>query len=84
MPWRAGVVQLAQPRLLLSRFEAGRLGQSVCRVPEIVPCGDAVCGMVATTHNPDQEDNKNLDLSKRNRPVLGITLLQNMKLQGDK
>jgi hypothetical protein len=40
--------------------------------------------MVATTHNPDQEDNKNLDLSKRNRPVLGITLLQNMKLQGDK
>jgi uncharacterized protein (DUF2147 family) len=51
---------------------------------EIVPCGDALCGMVAWTDNPDQKDNKNPDGSKRNRPVLGITILQNMKPDGDK
>jgi len=40
--------------------------------------------MVARTDNPDQRDDKNPDPSKRNRPVLGITVLQSMKPEGDK
>jgi uncharacterized protein (DUF2147 family) len=51
---------------------------------EIAPCGNALCGTVAWTDKPDQKDNKNPDVSQRNRPVLGITVLQNMEPQRDK
>jgi uncharacterized protein (DUF2147 family) len=51
---------------------------------QIIPCGDAFCGMVARMDKPEQTDSKNPDVSKRNRPVLGITVLQDMKPQGDK
>jgi uncharacterized protein (DUF2147 family) len=51
---------------------------------EIVPCGDALCGVLAKTDKPDQKDTNNPDPSKRDRPVLGSTVLQNMKPQGDK
>jgi hypothetical protein len=51
---------------------------------EIVPCGDALCGVLTKTDMPDQKDTNNSDPSKRDRPVLGITVLQNMKPQGDK
>jgi uncharacterized protein (DUF2147 family) len=51
---------------------------------EIAPCGNALCGTVAWTDQPDQKDNKNPDVSQRNRPVLGITVLQNMEPQRDK
>jgi hypothetical protein len=40
--------------------------------------------MVAWSDKPDQKDNKNPDVSLRNRPVLGIMVLQNMQPQGDK
>jgi uncharacterized protein (DUF2147 family) len=51
---------------------------------EIAPCGNALCGTIAWTDKPDQKDNKNPDVSQRNRPVLGITVLQNMEPQRDK
>jgi uncharacterized protein (DUF2147 family) len=51
---------------------------------EIAPCYNALCGTVAWSDKPDQKDNKNPDASQRNRPVLGIMVLQNMQPQGDK
>jgi uncharacterized protein (DUF2147 family) len=51
---------------------------------EIAPCYNALCGTVAWSDKPDQKDNKNPDVSLRNRPVLGIMVLQNMQPQGDK
>jgi len=51
---------------------------------EIAPCGPALCGTVASTNKPDQKDSKNPDASKRNRTVLGTTVLQNMRLEGTK
>jgi uncharacterized protein (DUF2147 family) len=49
---------------------------------EIAPCGEALCGTVAWISKPELKDNKNPDISKRNRPVLGITVLQEMKAEG--
>lgn len=40
---------------------------------QIVPCVDAFSGMVPRTDKPEPTENKNPDLSQRNRPVLGIT-----------
>jgi uncharacterized protein (DUF2147 family) len=49
---------------------------------EIAPCGNALCGAVAWISKPDLKDSRNPDISKRNRPVLGITVLQEMKEAG--
>jgi uncharacterized protein (DUF2147 family) len=49
---------------------------------EIAPCRNALCGAVAWISKPDLKDSKNPDISKRNRPVLGITVLQEMKEAG--
>jgi uncharacterized protein (DUF2147 family) len=51
---------------------------------EIAPCYNSLCGMLAWSDKPDQKDSKNPDVSLRNRPVLGIMVLQNMQPQGDK
>jgi uncharacterized protein (DUF2147 family) len=45
-------------------------------------CGSALCGVVASTRSPPGRDYKNPDPSKRNRSVLGIQVLSNMKPAG--
>jgi len=51
-------------------------------VIRIAPCGDALCGNIAWTKGPAGNDKNNPDPAKRNRPVLGLTILQNMKPAG--
>ena len=51
-------------------------------VIRIVPCGDALCGNIAWTKGPAGNDKNNPEPAKRNRPVLGLTILQNMKPAG--
>jgi uncharacterized protein (DUF2147 family) len=46
-------------------------------------CGAAFCGFVATTASAPGKDDKNPDPSKRNRSVIGIEALINMKPAGD-
>jgi uncharacterized protein (DUF2147 family) len=48
---------------------------------EIAPCGEALCGTVAWISRPDLKDSRNPDIAKRGRPVLGITVLQEMKTE---
>src|SRR5262245_30361429 len=52
-------------------------------VVRIAPCGDALCGNIAWTKGPAGTDKNNPDPAKRNRPVLGLTILQNMKPTSD-
>jgi uncharacterized protein (DUF2147 family) len=42
-------------------------------------CGAAFCGVIASTSTPAGKDDKNPDPSKRNRSVLGIEVLFNMR-----
>jgi uncharacterized protein (DUF2147 family) len=45
-------------------------------------CGNAYCGVVASTISPAGKDIKNPDPAKRNRSVIGIEALINMKPNG--
>lgn len=46
-------------------------------------CGVALCGNVATTVSTPGKDDRNPDPSKRNRSVLGMEVLINMRPAGD-
>jgi len=46
-------------------------------------CGAAYCGFVASTSTPAGKDEKNPDPAKRNRSVLGIETLINMRPAGE-
>ncbi len=46
-------------------------------------CGAAFCGYIATTATPPGKDVKNPDPRKRNRSVLGLEILIDMKAAGD-
>jgi uncharacterized protein (DUF2147 family) len=46
-------------------------------------CGTAFCGTIASTITPPGKDEKNPDPSKRNRSVLGIEVLSNLKPAGN-
>jgi uncharacterized protein (DUF2147 family) len=50
----------------------------------IKSCGGALCGYVATTRGAPGKDVRNPDPSKRNRSVLGIEVLINLRPKGDK
>jgi uncharacterized protein (DUF2147 family) len=47
----------------------------------IDPCGEALCGVVATAY-PGDTDVRNPDPGKRNRPLLGVPVLIDMKPSG--
>jgi len=51
-------------------------------VIRIAPCGDALCGNIAWTKGPAGTDKNNPDPAKRNHPVVGLTILHNMKPAG--
>ena len=50
---------------------------------KIRKCGAAYCGYVASTRGPSGKDEKNPDPAKRNRSVIGIEVLINLKPAGD-
>lgn len=51
-------------------------------VIRIETCGDAMCGTIAWTRDPGIDD-KNPDPTKRNRPIVGVTILLGMKPTGE-
>jgi uncharacterized protein (DUF2147 family) len=54
---------------------------------EIKPCGDALCGYIATILDPavppDARDLYNEDSKLRSRPICGLKILGDLKDQGD-
>ena len=50
------------------------------------PCGDAVCGVLESSHrilaNPDARDDKNKDERLRSRRLKGLTMLDGLKPAG--
>jgi uncharacterized protein (DUF2147 family) len=51
-------------------------------VVRVTPCGEALCGNVAWTKGPPGTDNNNPDPAKRNRSVIGMPILLDMKPTG--
>jgi uncharacterized protein (DUF2147 family) len=45
----------------------------------IHPCGQALCGVISAANNPNETDRRNPDASKRDRPVIGLPVLIDMK-----
>lgn len=54
-------------------------GSAVVRIKH---CGSALCGYIASTATAPGKDVKNPDPAKRNRSVLGMEVLINMKPEG--
>ena len=52
-------------------------------VVRIEPCGEALCGSIAWTKRQSGVDVKNPDPAKRNRPLLGMPILIDMKPAAD-
>src|SRR5205085_9610089 len=51
-------------------------------VIRIQPCGEAMCGTIAWTREAGTDD-KNPDPTKRNQPIVGVTILMGMKPTGE-
>jgi uncharacterized protein (DUF2147 family) len=49
----------------------------------IVPCGDALWGVISWTKGPPGKDDNNPDPAKRDRSVMGMPILLNMKPAGN-
>ena len=54
-------------------------GSAIVRIRK---CGAALCGFVASTRSAPGRDERNPDPSKRNRSVIGIEVLINLKPAG--
>jgi uncharacterized protein (DUF2147 family) len=52
-------------------------------VVRIEPCGEALCGAIAWTKRQNGVDAKNPDPAKRNRPLLGMPILIDMRPAAD-
>lgn len=50
----------------------------------IKKCGAALCGFIAATRGAPGKDERNPDPAKRNRSVIGIEVLINLRPSGDK
>ena len=56
---------------------------------KVLPCGDGLCGRVVALRKPRDDkgrprlDKENPNPALRRRPVIGLTILSNMKPQGD-
>jgi uncharacterized protein (DUF2147 family) len=77
---------LATSILTLGRAAADPVGEwqvaDGSATVRITKCGAALCGVVASTRSAAGRDYKNPDPAKRNRSVLGIQVLSNMKPAG--
>ena len=52
-------------------------------VIRIVACGEALCGAIAWTKDSGGVDGNNPDPAKRNRPIMGLPILLEMKPSND-
>jgi uncharacterized protein (DUF2147 family) len=56
---------------------------------EIAPCGDFLCGRIVWLREPFDEagkpktDENNPDMSQRNRPIIGLTIIKGLSLNED-
>lgn len=45
-------------------------------------CGDNLCGKIVKAPDGQKTDDKNADPAKRNRPIIGLVILENAKKSG--
>jgi uncharacterized protein (DUF2147 family) len=50
---------------------------------EFYKCGEGVCGKIVKNTDGQKTDDKNPDASKRNRPIVGLVIMQGAKKTGD-
>src|SRR5439155_4408094 len=50
---------------------------------EFYKCGDRVCGKIVKVTDGQQTDDKNADAAKRNRPIVGLVIMEGAKQKGD-
>jgi uncharacterized protein (DUF2147 family) len=50
---------------------------------EFYKCGDRVCGKIVKVIDGQQTDDKNPDPAKRNRPIVGLVIMEGAKQKGD-
>ena len=50
---------------------------------EFYKCGEGVCGKIVKVVDGQKTDDKNPDAAKRNRPIVGLVIMQGAKKTGD-
>ena len=50
---------------------------------EFYKCGDGVCGKIVKVTDGQKTDDKNPDAAKKNRPIVGLVIMQGAKETGD-
>ena len=50
---------------------------------EFYKCGDGVCGKIVKVVDGQKTDDKNPDAAKRNRPIVGLVIMEGAKKSGD-
>ncbi len=50
---------------------------------EFYKCGEGVCGKIVKNIDGQKTDDKNPDAAKRNRPIVGLVIMQGAKKTGD-
>ena len=50
---------------------------------EFYKCGDRVCGKIVKVSDGQKTDDKNPDAAKRNRPIVGLVIMEGAKQKGD-
>jgi uncharacterized protein (DUF2147 family) len=50
---------------------------------EFYKCGEGVCGRIVKVVDGQKTDDKNPDPAKRNRPIVGLVIMQGAKKSGD-
>jgi len=50
---------------------------------EFYKCGESVCGKIVKVVDGQKTDDKNPDPAKRNRPIVGLVIMQGAKKTGD-
>jgi uncharacterized protein (DUF2147 family) len=50
---------------------------------EFYKCGEGVCGKIVKVADGQKTDDKNPDPAKRNRPIVGLVIMQGAKKTGD-
>ena len=50
---------------------------------EFYKCGDGVCGKIVKVTDGQKTDDKNPDAAKKNRPIVGLVIMEGAKKTGD-
>jgi uncharacterized protein (DUF2147 family) len=51
---------------------------------EFYKCGGGLCAKIVKVEDGQKTDDKNPDAAKRNRPIVGLVIMENAKKSGDK